>query len=104
MPLAQDMSGFFDPGDSDVEVIPWSGGLSDAARAGCINPVHEQEDIPQGLKPAVLLVNCGTTEVVPFQGSFMQPVLGSVGRNRHGCMIAPTSSRATSKNHASDQK
>ena len=75
MPLAQDMSGFFDPGDSDVEVIPWSGGLSDAARAGCINPVHEQEDIPQGLKPAVLLVNCGTTEVVPFQGSFMQPVL-----------------------------
>ncbi len=44
-------------------------------RAGRINSFREQEDIPQGLKPRVLSVSCGTTKVVPFQCPFMQPVV-----------------------------
>jgi hypothetical protein len=32
-PLGQEMSGFFDPSDDDVETIEWSGGNSDSARA-----------------------------------------------------------------------
>jgi hypothetical protein len=59
----------------DYELQHYSVGPYFNARTGCINPVRNQEDIPQGLKPAVLLVFCGTTEVVPFQSLFMQPVL-----------------------------
>ncbi len=32
-PLGQEMSGFFDPNDDDVETIEWSGGNTDSARA-----------------------------------------------------------------------
>jgi hypothetical protein len=46
--------------------------------SGCINLVAKHEDILRGLKPAVLLVFCGTTEVVPFQSLFMQPFLVAV--------------------------
>jgi hypothetical protein len=45
------------------------------SRTGCINAIKPPRNFPQGLKPLILLAVFGTTEVVPFQIRFMQPVL-----------------------------